>query len=234
MDEHAERPESDVALPSPPSAAEEAQAENLIRQAMVARRRGDRYTEHKLLADALAAAPGSLFVLETVGDDLFARQKYSDAKKQFETALALFPGNVAIERKVADCVYFMSAAAVPELFREKLDTGVSPKSALVLSILLPGLGQLLSGSTQKGAWMLGGWVVGLIYALLIPDGMRGVFGLFGARTGASFNVAIMIPLAMMSLFHLWSIFDAATHAKADAKPLRPTRPIPPVDQDFEL
>lgn len=218
----------------PPTQAQIDKAESLIRQAAVARRRNEFGLARKLTEEAEQTAPGSVVVLEALGDLLMEQRKWTQAKELYQRALKIEPENAGIERKFGECVLNLYTAS--GMFAPTDDTLVGGKAAVWLSLIVPGLGQLASERYSKGSMMLGGWALGWTIAWLIPDGMRGLFnaiGISGRGGGAPFNPVVMLPVGFAVIFHLWSIFDAASKA-GPSRPTRIERPVPPVDKDFEL
>lgn len=219
-------------LPEPPTQEQIDKAERLIREAMVARRRGDKLQASKLLDQAVEVAPGSATVLEAVGDDLRERRQTRAARDMYARALRVDPKNIVIERKFAECVLTTEQMSFEYVAaREEIDAA-SGKVALILSILIPGLGQIVTGHRNRGIAMLVGWLIGWTVALLIPNGVKGILKLFGGA-GGDFNGVVLLPLAVAAFCHLWAIYDAAARAQGATRQ-KVERPRPPVDKDFEL
>lgn len=221
---------------TPPTPEQIAEAENLLRQAHLAKVRGQTSVARKLMEEAAQVAPGSAPVLEALGDEEMSHRAYSKAVKCYEAAMEADPGNVAIERKHGDAVFLVAqASAMFDLSASTYaDSMASPKVAVILSLCIPGLGQMVTGRLTTGIVMLAGVVLGWLVAFLIPQGMAGFAGLFGTRSSVSeFNGVVLLPLAVAIVFHFWSVIDAAgrvdkgRHQKID-------RPKPPVDKPFEL
>lgn len=219
-------------LPDPPTQEQIDRAERLIREAMVARRRGDKLQASKLLDQAVEVAPGSSTVLEAVADDLRERRQMQAARDMYRRALRVDPKNVSVERKFAECVLTTEQMSFEFLAaREEIDAA-SGKVALILSILIPGLGQIVTGHRNRGIAMLSGWLIGWTIALLIPNGVKGIVKMFGGA-GGDFNGVVLIPLAVAAFCHLWAIYDAAARAQGGSRQ-KVDRPKPPVDKDFEI
>lgn len=228
--------ESAVEEPIPTySQADLDKAENLIRQAALARRRNETGNARRLMDEAEATAPGSAVVLEALGDLLMEQSKWSGAKDKYEKALKIEPENVGIERKYGECVFHLYTAG-DFLSRPQDSSFVGGKAAIILSLFVPGLGQFAAEQYQRGAIMMGGWAIGWGLAWLIPDGMKGLFsalGLSGRGAQAAFNPLVLLPLGVAVIFHLWSIMDAASKA-GNYRAAKIDRPTPPVDKDFEI
>ncbi len=241
MEDNAAGPESaglEAILPDPPTLQQAEKAEQLIRQAQIAKRRGETALAGKLLDEALLVSPGSSSVNEAIGDDLLDRKQVKAAKEAFALAYKIDARNVSAERKYCECVLRLAAIVDPFALAGSggSSSAATGKSAFLLSLFIPGLGQMITDQVAKGSVMLGGWVVGWIWALLIPDGVRGLLAQIGIRTGkngAELNGWVLVPLAISAAFHLWSLYDAAAQAGTH-KRVKIDHPVPPVDKSFEL
>lgn len=140
-----------------------------------------------------------------------------------------------IENKLAAAVLKKSRTNDFGMAMSDYETIAEAKSNLVLSLVVPGLGQLVSGQTSKGAALMGGWLGCLLFAALIPGGFRGLLGLFGVQQ-TPFNPLILLPIFGMGLCFAISWGDMAGRAKqvvpSRKKPVE--HPVPPVDKDFEM
>ena len=225
---------------SPPTPEQLATAEDLIRQAMLARRRGLKDVAAKLMSEAEAAAPGAPAVLEAIGDDLAERGQTKPALEAYGRAMKAAPGNVALERKHAQLVFKVAnAGSIEHQLQAGLgtvaagpDSVASAKAALWLSLFLPGLGQMVTNRLTLGLTMLGGWLGGWIFAILIPDGLSKFRELFTGK-GSDFNSFVFFPVGLATAMHFWSIFEAASKVPKGPRLPPPPRPTPPVDMPFE-
>lgn len=237
MEAEGKKPEEiEEQLPPPPSPEALERAERLIREARLLKMRGNKTSAGKLLEEALEIAPGSAAILEAVADDLVERRQIRAAMEIYKRAMRIDPQSASIERKYAECVLGTARSLdFPSPGAEGLDQA-SGKIALLLSLFVPGLGQIVTGATGLGVGLLVGWLAGWGIAWLIPGGMQGVLGLFGVRGHGptpEFNGVVLFPLLLAAICHIWAIFDAA--GKANRYQRRPIeRPVPPVDKDFEL
>lgn len=229
--------EFDEPLPPPATPEEVEKAERLIRESRLQKMRNNKSVAGKLLEEALEVAPGSVAVLEAVADDLLERRQTKAAMEIYKRALRIDPKNASVERKYAECVLGTAVYADPFAMAgaQQVDAA-SGKVALMLSIFIPGLGQIVIGSVGLGAGLLAGWLLGWAIAWLIPGGMAGIMGLFGVKSSGSvagFNGAVLLPLMLAAICHIWAIFDAAQRAQTHTRK-KLDRPVPPVDKDFEL
>ncbi|HRJ27650.1 MAG TPA: hypothetical protein PLO61_09105 [Fimbriimonadaceae bacterium] len=233
--EHEESQEPE--LPPPPTPEQAERAERLIRDANIARIRKQRQEMDRLLNEALEVAPGSALVLEAVADDLLLRGQRRRAQELYAQAIRLSPGNVSLERKHAECVFASAGLNDPAALMggALTESYASAKSGMILSFIIPGLGQIVMGEVKRGAIMLSGVVVGWVIALLIPDGVSSFMGLLGlARNPPPFQPLVLLPLSLAACFHLWAIVDMFSRARVEQFRSKPVeRPRPPVDMPFE-
>lgn len=169
-----------------------------------------------------------------LADLLVQDHQPAKAIELYKKALERSPGDKEIETKMANAVLAEAGDFGMANFSE-YETVASAKTNLVLSIILPGLGQVVSGQTKKGAIMMGSWLICLFLAILVPGGLAGFAGLFGIGR-ESFNPMVLLPLFGMGLVFAISWGDMAGQAKKvmpDRK-RRVEHPTPPVDKDFEI
>lgn len=205
-------------------------AENLIRQANLAKIRGDQAAADKLLDEATQTAAGSSPVQEALGDAFLERKQVRKARDCFKRAMELDPKNPSAERKYGECVLAIEFAVNPDFGKITDDSFASGKAGVLLSFLLPGLGQSVSGETTKGISLLAVWVACLVWAFLTPNGLSGLPTLIG-RKGTTLNPVVFVPLFGMAACWLAAIGDASARAKR-FEPKSIVRPTPPVDKEF--
>lgn len=213
-------------------------AEALIRQARLAKQRNDAKLAEMLLKEAAGLSPESSLVLEALGDDLIDRRQTQAAMDSYKRAAEADPKNISAERKYAELVLRSQGCVDPMRARSEgeSDGHVNGKIAVLLSLFVPGLGQMVTDQVIKGIGMLVAWALCWLFALMIPDGMKSLLSLFGLKgRGAivEFNGVVLFPLAVAAAVHLWSIFDSAGKA-GTIKTRKIVRPLPPVDKPFEL
>jgi len=234
------------APPAPPTESEAAEAERLTVLARLEKGRGNRQAATDLLKQAAAIAPGSATVVEALADDLMDRKRYKDAKEAYARAHALEPKNVGIERKLANAAL---ASATGMSVEDQLRMGgdgpllspeeslASAKIATLLSFFLPGSGQIVMGRNVTGISIMAGWVLMIVWIVVLREELRGLMGMMGLSGPGGPNrpnsLTVMVPIAIAAMLHLTSIFLAASAAKAGSS-RRVDRPIPPVDKPFEL
>lgn len=236
MEDDAGRPEPDPVveepLPEPATPEQIEKAEGLIRQANLAKIRGDRDAFDKLLDEAAAVAAGSSTVQEALGDAYLERRQTRKAKDAYHRAVKLDAKNVSAERKYGECVLAIQMALDPTFGLAADDSLASGKAGVVLSFLLPGLGQIVSGQYLKGGGILGLWLAAWAWAVAVPNGFGGLGSLLG-RQGPPFNPVFFVPIFIAACCWLFGISDASSRAKR-FEPRSVQRPVPPVDKNFEL
>ncbi|MBS1708072.1 MAG: hypothetical protein JSS65_05045 [Armatimonadetes bacterium] len=238
MDGHASEPgpgltddQPVVLTPTTPEAAED--AERILRQANLARVRGDNSMADKLLQEAMSVAPGSVAVLEAVGDDYVHRKQWRKAFEVYEMAHKAEPTNISVERKYGEMVLKVKLAVDPFMMSASdVGTMASGKAAMLLSVFLPGVGQMVLGHYVKGGVMLGGWVLGWLGFLSDPSGFKGLMTMIGMAKGATPGPLALPSLALAVGFHLWSMFDSVSTSKGLTPREKIEHPVPPVDKPF--
>lgn len=240
MELDADRPEPGGVAPSPPvlrapTPQEQEEAERLIREGVIARRRGDLATATARFEAAVKVAPGSPDVVVVLAEDWIERRQWRKAKELLEAGLQVSPDHRRLGELHAEAVYALLSGDF-DFTRPIADVEsvANTKAATLLSALIPGLGQLVNGRTQIGAIMLAGWLICGILLFLIPNGASGLLALVtGSRGGTQFNGLALLPLFGSIGFLLWSVIDAQ-RTGAPVTKSKIVRPTPPVDKDFEL
>ncbi len=207
-------------------------ADRLIREAHLWSTRGDKAKAKALLEEAERAAPNSGAVLVALGDAARERRNLKEAIRLYGLAKDREPGNIAFERKHADAVFEQARGMV---FDPASASGVeavaSAKSAVLLSVMLPGVGQIVTGELGKGIFflitVLGGWSI-----VVFGIGFKGLFAMLGMGPTKDANGVVLIPLVIAILCHLAAILDASAKSKTLGK-RRIDRPVPPSDLPFE-
>lgn len=207
------------------------EAERLVRQARLAQLRGQRQVAVDLYRKAAQTAPASASVLAAAGEGLLENRLVQEAKQLLERAKGLAPNDPSVERLFARAVLAVHEGAWGFPESPGLDYA-SAKTATLLSMLVPGLGQLVAGRTSKGLTMLIGWVVCLAWALVVPRGLSGLVAILFGKLESEINLTVLLPLAGVFLFWLVSIYDMNAEARR-IKPGRHDRPKPPVDLPYD-
>lgn len=232
-------PDAPVAEPEPepaPKVEDPVKAEGLLRQARLARSRGQNDVAGRLLQEAIEAAPNSSIVLEAVGDDLMEAGKLGKARDAYEKAFRLDAKNVSAERKFGILLVQTDPIATMALFDEA-NSPARTKVAVILSALLPGLGQMVTNEIPKGISLMVITVTSWVWIVLTPRGIEGLVGLITGRTGSGpqavpFNGMIIVPIIVGAITWIVAVADLAGRTKTRA-PILIDRPKPPVDLPYE-
>jgi hypothetical protein len=207
--------------------------ERLIQQAAVARMRND-LVEHRRILDKLKkTAPESPQVLEFLADELWERKKHVEAAAAYAKALKLNPDSVVLQRKHAEAILASHAGDFALMNGMDYESPAGAKAGSVLSLFCPGLGQIVAGNIPRGAAFLIGWLLCLIIAFSLPNGMPGLLSMIGIGKNHELNPLVFLPLFGAGLIHAISFAEMAALAKK-VEPKKIERPVPPVDKDFEL
>lgn len=222
-----EKPSVDLFAMEPPTEETQEKAEQLLRQLMLARQRGQTTVVGKILEEALQLAPNYAPVQEAVGDDFVERRQFRKAKEAYLLAHKLDPANPLIENKYGEMVLKVDLRIDPATYSDA-GTMASGRAAVVLNFLFPGVGHLVVGQRVTGAVLLALWLSGWLIALGTPRGMEGVAGMIGlTKTTAPFMPLVGVALAM--IFGTW--FYGISTIGAVARRMTPTKvPMPmPID-----
>jgi len=233
------RLEDDIVLPTPATPEQRRQADDLLRQAKAAKVRHQDAEASRLLAQAVQVAPGSPDVLEALGDDFTEQRKTGDARLAYFKAFKMDPKNVRLERKYAETVFTASGYGYEMKALQEADVAATAKWATVLSVILPGAGQLAMFQWWKGGVMMAIALAAAAY--LLPS-------LHVGAKAEHFNAIFWVTLGIYALLWLISVFDCAAQAKRGGDmgsiggpgsgaggvgPKAVERPVPPVDLPFE-
>ena len=202
-------------MESSPKTEEQAKAEQLLRDAHIQRMRKQWATAETLCREALKLDPDDGMAREMLGDLLMEKGSVDEALETYRAALERQPGKAVLEEKVARAVLQQDAErrsraeaelmlASPKLKGEK-KRGVAV--AVMLSVLCPGVGQMVLGDYVKGTAML---VVGL--GGLFLGGLDLLKFLTGTmdRNGGSPMLALIGGVGLLTW--LYSLIDAASQA----------------------
>ncbi len=228
-------------LPPPPTPEQTEQAEKLLRQAMLEKRRGNQEAVTKLLEEAVAAAPGAPATLEALGDEFAERKRTKQALEYYKRAIELDPKNVGLERKHAELAlrsammgsFESQLRAGDSFFIGAGDTTASLGTARILSFFAPGLGHIVLGRTFAGFAMLGTWIACLVWLFIQKDDVAGLMrSVFGRSAPYSSGVFPPLFIAVVTLFIAVGSLGGGAKAsvrRAEKKP----HPKPPVDLPFD-
>lgn len=142
---------SEPGLPLQPDPA----LERLLSEIFIRMRQGKYADAAERLARAKALAPDHPAVLEIEGDIAFAQGRFHKARDLYKQAFDINPKNAKLEEKFATALL---QTKMPQLMTHQLpdDSFWSnrvprhPVSSLLLSLILPGFGQVYNGDWLKG------------------------------------------------------------------------------------
>ncbi len=210
-------------IPDDPEIIE--QAERTLREANLARVRGQNAIADRLLKEAADMAPNTASVLEAVGDNQVANGRFRDAKLTFARAHKIDPDNKSIENKFGEMVLKVDLHIDPFAHAETFDGYASPKIAVMLSLLAPGLGQFAVERYPKGGIMLAIYAISWVLMGLLPGGFKSVFAFMTGQGSFDPLGGVLLLVAIGDL--VWSIADLS--ALKNKAPKKVERPLPPMD-----
>jgi len=190
--------------------------DQLLREAHIQKMRQQTVAAEDLCKKALELVPDDAMALEMLGDMLVERGKYEDALDAFRRAAATTIRPEVIETKVARTVLrqaeedrerleaqlFLSGAGAPTKERQNRST------AVLLSLICPGGGQLFKGQMVKGAILL---AVTALSAFGWPDCLKLLFTVFGGSRGGEDPNGFLVVLGLVGLaVYIYSLMDAPT------------------------
>lgn len=236
--------EQDAAIPEEP--IEEMPAQEVEKDIRLARAHfaGDRKpAAREILARLERAAPNNVDVLELKADLLLANKDFKNALPILKKARQLDAKNVSIEKKLAEvAMRTASIGSIDDQLRMGLsdspfiaegDMKATPTVATLCSVLLPGLGHLVSGMTGKGVAYLVIWLGTIIpFSIIVGGELQRIHG-----NMHNFNPTMpMIALGFVAgMDYFVALFECAALGKGQKMSKRPVieRPKPPVDLPFE-
>jgi tetratricopeptide (TPR) repeat protein len=208
------------------AASEEGQArvEQLLREAHVYRMRGQTGAAETLCRQAMELAPEDMIGRELLGDLLVEKGQVDEALELYRKAFEAQPQKASLEEKIARAVLKKD-----EEERERITAQLmvsSPVSraerkrhatvTLLLSMMCPGLGQIVMGQTVKGAILLAIGVLSLYIGF--EDLFKMFLGLGGALPRGEEVDSIKAALGLVGiLIYLYSLLDASAQAARGQK-----------------
>ena len=199
-----------------------AERDRLLSDANVARLRRDFAAMEKACRDVIALTGEDGEIVELLGDALYGQGKGAEARDCYQKSAELASGRASAEVKYARLVLELAEAEreiqanLTELEHPGAHTRPSHHAAgsSILSILFPGLGQLVNGEYIKGGILLGVFVLCLTLIAVLPDSRQLARQLSGSSSGAGQGIP-WTPLlfATIAIFcYVYSIIDAVTEA----------------------
>ncbi|MCU0317420.1 MAG: tetratricopeptide repeat protein [Fimbriimonadaceae bacterium] len=222
--------------PPPATPAQVEQAEKLLRDAQIAKMRGQNSVADKLLQEAAQVAPGSAAVMEAIGDDLVKRGQWRKAKDAYAQAHKIDPSNAAIERKFGEMVLKVDMSIDPfTLNQADAGTMATTKTALLLNVFFPGAGHLfLLERPLAGGIALASWAIGMAWLFFSPGTFSNLMSLFGfPGTSGPFQPLNLLPVLLIIAPFLYCLSTSAAEAKRWSVG-KIEKPVPPDNRDFEI
>lgn len=221
----AEEPEEEVVELTPEQVQK---ADSLLQRYKLEKTRQNHEMAARYLAEAKAEAPNYTYVVECEGDELVQSGKRKDAIVVYKRAFKLDSKNVSAEKKHADLVFSQNAAAV-SLTMSNAEAVASAKTATILSVMIPGLGQVVTGNYVKGGILAAVWVMSLAWMLSMPNGLRSLPGALAGRE-SNLNPLLFVGLGLAFVVWLGSVIDMQSTSKAyERNRKHKAPPKPPVD-----
>ncbi len=205
------------------------EVERLLRQAHIAQMRGNKEEAQSLLQQALEILPDNPDVWEVLGDYRKSAGDIQGAHDAYKRAHELASQNASIERKYAEMVLALTRQQEQYQRWERLlegkeasDTLLSrrnPGLAFLLSLLMPGVGQLYNGQFVKGGIILGIVLVGFTVFLLTPGASDFVYNLLAylvnpARVRGGLSGFQVMLAVILFLTWFYAMIDAPLSAAA--------------------
>jgi tetratricopeptide (TPR) repeat protein len=201
------------------SAQEIRQAEQLLREASIARRREKFREAEAKCRDAIALVPKDAAALELLGDLLQGVARTEEALAAYRRALEADPKRASAERKYGDLL-------ARQQNWNAIDPEAVPKNPLVatmLSLLLPGSGQIYNGEWIKGTIIMACAVLCVLawfyigpqkpYEATPAKANRPAVTARPARSKVNLDVPVMISRVFYVLLLVYSAADAGAAAR---------------------
>jgi tetratricopeptide (TPR) repeat protein len=198
------------------------EAERLLRQANLQQMRGQHSEASESLKQALELNPEHAPSWELLGDMYRQAGDRDAAREAYKHAHELDAKLTSAERKYAEIVLQVAQEQQQrEVWQYAVDNPQSdlllpkrnPGLAFLLSMCLPGVGQLYNGDFVKGGIVIGIWFIGWVIIFASPEGnafmgnfLRVLLSTSGARGGLS--PLLTFALIVASLVHLYAMIDA--------------------------
>jgi TM2 domain-containing membrane protein YozV len=192
------------------SVAEVRQAEQLLREASMLRRREKYADAMGKCREALLLTPKDAAALELLGDLYQGVAQVNQALAAYKRATEADPKRAASERKYADLLMRQ------QNWGSGTDPEAVPKNGLVaslLSLVVPGAGQFYNGETGKGLFFVLGTLVSLFLIFWSP------WGLNSKQKGIS--TTLIATLIFFGVLYIMAVADANMTARGVKSRRRP-------------
>lgn len=185
------------------SPEETERAEQLLRQAAIARRRGRIEESARLCEEAIRLCPRDAGALELFGDLLQYLGRVDDALAAYHRATEADPRRGSAEKKYAELLLMQDRSVYGA---RAADEPRNPYLAVLLSALCPGAGQLYNGQIAKAVILA---CMAFALAVLI---LWTPLGFAGPDNGLTASAVTL--MALFGAVYVYSIADANFSARA--------------------
>lgn len=224
---------SEEELPPAPTDAQREEADKLLQRYRLEKQRGNKDFAERYLAEAVQLAPGYTYVVECQADEALSNRKSEEAKRLYRLARRIDPKNHSADGKLADLVFRSEAAPAAAMLKVQ-EVSASAKSAAIMTALLPGLGQLVTGQTVKGICIIILWVFLLIFS---PAGIQSLTALATSR--GEVQTGPLLALLATFFVYIGALVDMNAYSKSTAAreallglaDKKKDRPKPPDESD---
>lgn len=198
------------------------EAERLLRQANLQQMRGQHTEAGESLRQAIELNPEHAPSWELLGDLHRQAGNRDAAQEAYKHAHEIDPQLVSAERKYAEIVLQIAQEEQQrEMWRQAMENPQSdllmpkrnPGLAFLLSMCMPGVGQLYNGDFMKGGLVIGIWLISWIIIFASPEGnafmnnfLRVLFSPSGTRGGLSSFLTLTLVIAF--LVHFYAMMEA--------------------------
>lgn len=198
------------------------ETERLLRQANLLQMRGQFQEASESLKQAIELSPAHAPAWELLGDMYRQAGDRDAAQEAYKHAHELDPHLASAERKYAEIVlqiaqeqqqHEMWQLAMENPQSDLLVPKRNPGLAFLLSMCMPGVGQLYNGDFVKGGIVIGIWLIGWILIFASSEGnafmsnfLRVLFSTSGSRGGL--NSFLTLTLLTVSLVHFYAMVEA--------------------------
>lgn len=238
---------------SPEEIKRNAEIDKLLSTANVHRMRGQFIEAEDTYKQALELAPDRLDIMELVADMLQARGQLDAAAAEYRKILGHEPGRVSAETKYARVVLEIGTREQAKLIAQEMIDNPgkrtaprNPLLAAILSVAVPGLGQLYTREFAKGAIILGAFLLSVVILALSPmetanifNNLRALVNPVGSRGNLPVGGLVILASCVLAFIYIYAVIDApitaAKQTEADRKAAgllaesRPPRPKPTLE-----
>jgi len=186
-----------------PTDKEAEEADRLLRQAALSRRRGRFAEAARACARAIELVPKDATALELYGDILQSLGRVDDALAAYRRAVEANPSRASAEKKYA-ALLLLQDRSVTAIVEE--EEARNPYVAVLLSALCPGAGQFYNGDIAKALALALSALVLIVLLLWTPLGFASV------TKGPSPTSAFV--MACVGAVYVFALIDANIGARA--------------------